>query len=147
MEGVAAMAGVTVQLDVAGGVADAVEQLPAPRRIVADASRLRQLLMILLDNAICYSRPGQVVKMAVQLDEAGCHYTVQDAGIGIAAHDLGRVFDRFYRSAGAREHRAEGVGLGLAIAQMIAKSHGTEVCLRSEAGRGTLARVTLETVA
>lgn len=147
MEGVAAMAGVTVQLDVAGGVADAVEQLPAPRRIVADASRLRQLLMILLDNAICYSRPGQVVKMAVQLDEAGCHYTVQDAGIGIAAHDLGRVFDRFYRSAGAREHRAEGVGLGLAIAQMIAKSHGTEVCLQSEAGRGTLARVTLGTVA
>ena len=147
MEGVAAMAGVTVQLDVAGGVADAVEQLPAPRRIVADASRLRQLLMILLDNAICYSRPGQVVKMAVQLDEAGCHYTVQDAGIGIAAHDLGRVFDRIYRSAGAREHRAEGVGLGLAIAQMIAKSHGTEVCLQSEAGRGTLARVTLGTVA
>lgn len=147
MEGVAAMAGVTVQLDVAGGVADAVEQLPAPRRIVADASRLRQLLMILLDNAICYSRPGQVVKMAVQLDEAGCHYTVQDAGIGIAAHDLGRVFDRFYRSAGAREHRAEGVGLGLAIAQMIAKSHGTQVCLQSEAGRGTLARVTLGTVA
>ena len=143
MEGVAAMAGVTVELD----VADEVEQLLAPRRIVADASRLRQLLMILLDNAICYSRPGQVVKMAVQLDDAGCHYTVQDAGIGIAAHDLGRVFDRFYRSAGAREHRADGVGLGLAIAQMIARSHGTEVCLRSEAGRGTLARVTLATVA
>ena len=147
MEGVAAMAGVTVQLDVAGGEADDQERLPAPRRIVADASRLRQLLMILLDNAICYSRPGQVVKMAVRLDEAGCHYTVQDAGIGIAAQDLGRVFDRFYRSAGAREHRADGVGLGLAIAQMIAKSHGTEVCLRSEAGRGTLALVTLETVA
>ena len=147
MEGVAAMAGVTVQLDVAGGEADDQERLPAPRRIVADASRLRQLLMILLDNAICYSRPGQVVKMAVRLDEAGCHYTVQDAGIGIASHDLGRVFDRFYRSAGAREHRADGVGLGLAIAQMIAKSHGTEVCLRSEAGRGTLALVTLETVA
>lgn len=143
MEGVAAMAGVTVQVD----VADDEEHLPAPRRIVADASRLRQLLMILLDNAICYSRPGQVVKMAVRLDDAGCHYTVQDAGIGIASHDLGRVFDRFYRSAGAREHRADGVGLGLAIAQMIAKSHGTEVRLQSEAGRGTLARVTLETVA
>ena len=143
MEGVAAMAGVTVQV----AVADDEEHLPAPRRIVADASRLRQLLMILLDNAICYSRPGQVVKMAVRLDEAGCHYTVQDAGIGIAAQDLGRVFDRFYRSAGAREHRADGVGLGLAIAQMIAKSHGTEVCLQSEPGRGTLALVTLETVA
>ena len=143
MEGVAAMAGVTVQVD----VADDEEHLPTPRRIVADASRLRQLLMILLDNAICYSRPGQVVKMAVRLDDAGCHYTVQDAGIGIASHDLGRVFDRFYRSAGAREHRADGVGLGLAIAQMIARSHGTEVCLRSESGRGTLARITLETVA
>ena len=143
MEGVAAMAGVTVQVD----VSDDEEHLPAPRRIVADASRLRQLLMILLDNAICYSRPGQVVKLAVWFDQAGCHYTVQDAGIGIAPQDLGRVFDRFYRSAGAREHRADGVGLGLSIAQMIAKSHGTEVCLRSEAGRGTLARVSLETVA
>ena len=51
---------------------------------------------------------------------------------------------RFYRSPEAREHRAEGVGLGLAIAQMIAHSHGTRISLQSRPGRGTVAMVTLE---
>ena len=143
MEGLATKAGVTVQVQVAEEAAGASA---VPRHVMADASRLRQMLMILLDNAIGYSRPGQVVQMSARFDAAGCHYTVQDAGIGIPAKDLSRVFDRFYRSAGAREHRADGVGLGLAIAQMIAKSHGTKVNVQSKPGLGTVASVTLETI-
>lgn len=141
MDGVATKSGVVLQLR-----ADETGKTQRPS-VLADASRLRQLLMILLDNAICYSRPGQVVTMSARLDERGCHYSVEDAGIGIATKDLSRVFDRFYRSADAREHRADGVGLGLAIAQMIARSHGTQVSLQSRAGQGTVASVTLETLA
>lgn len=143
MEGVATKAGVTVEVQLA---ASGVLATTGNQRIMADASRLRQMLMILLDNAICYSLPGQTVKLAVRLDEAGCHYSIHDTGIGISSQDIGRVFDRFYRSSGAREHRADGVGLGLAIAQMIAKSHGTLVKLESDPARGTQASVTLETV-
>ena len=142
MEGVATKAGVSLQVRVARSGGEAAQTC-----IMADARRLRQMLMILLDNAICYSSPGQVVTMTARLDEQGCHYLVEDGGIGIAAKDLDRVFDRFYRSADAREHRADGVGLGLAIAQMIARSHGTQVSLQSRAGSGTLASVTLETIA
>ena len=111
IDGVAAMANVTLQVEV--DVADDEEHLPAPRRIVADANRLRQLLMILLDNAICYSSSGQLVKMTLRLDAAGCHYSVEGAGIGTASQDLEHVFDifyRFYRFSRAREHRAGGAG-------------------------------------
>ena len=141
MEGLATKAGVTVQVEIAEHEAGAS---PAGPHVMADASRLRQMLMILLDNAIGYSRPGQIVKMSARVDAAGCHYAVQDEGIGIPVKDIDKVFGRFYRSPEAREHRAEGVGLGLAIAQMIAHSHGTRISLQSRPGRGTVAMVTLE---
>ena len=111
--------------------------------VMADPQRLRQLLLLLLDNAVRYSHAGGVVALAVQrgpqrADGAAlCEVRVVDQGIGIAADDLPHVFERSYRSAQARRHRAEGSGLGLAIGRALAMAHGGDISLESQPGRGT----------
>ena len=111
--------------------------------VMADPQRLRQLLMVLLDNAVRYSHPGGVVELAVQRaqgrpdGDAQCEVRVVDQGIGIAADDLPRVFDRNFRSPQARRHRADGSGLGLAIGRALARAHGGDIRVDSQPGHGT----------
>ncbi|EHR70861.1 histidine kinase,HAMP domain-containing protein,histidine kinase [Burkholderiales bacterium JOSHI_001] len=117
--------------------------------VLADAQRLRQLLLLLLDNAVRYSHPGGVVELAVQRSPrrkdgaALCEVQVMDQGIGIAADDLPRVFERSFRSTQARQHRADGSGLGLAIGRALARAHGGDITLESQPGRGTTVRLRL----
>lgn len=89
-----------------------------------DATLLRRLLGLLLDNAIHYSPTGSIV--LVQLTQEGHEVSliVEDHGIGIAEHEREAVFNRFHRSASARLHRADGSGLGLALARWIVQQHG-----------------------
>ncbi len=68
---------------------------------------------------------------------------VEDEGIGIAAHELPRVFERHFRGAAARTHSAEGSGLGLTLAEALARGHGGTLELASTPGRGTVARLRL----
>ncbi len=110
--------------------------------VMGDATRLRQLLMLLLDNAVRYSRAGGTVHVHVRRiqDDGDVAYTevvVVDQGIGIADDDLPRVFDRNFRGEGARRHRADGTGLGLSIGRALARAHGGEIAIESELGRGT----------
>lgn len=112
--------------------------------VLGDATRLRQVLMLLLDNAVRYSRPGGTVRVRSRRarDDAGAaHAEVQviDQGIGIAPQDLPRVFERNFRGAAARRHRADGTGLGLSIGRALARAHGGEIAIGSEAGCGTTA--------
>jgi two-component system, OmpR family, sensor kinase len=72
-----------------------------------------------------------------------CCIEVQDAGIGIAPHELPQVFDRHFRGQAARRCRPDGSGLGLPIAQALARAHGGRVELFSAPQQGTLARLTL----
>jgi len=125
--------------------------------VMADPQRLRQLLLLLLDNAVHYSHQGGVVELEVLRRTQGgegagegagdCEVRVVDQGIGIAAADLPHVFDRSFRSASAREHRANGSGLGLAIGRALARAHGGDIELESEAGRGTTVRLRLPLLA
>jgi two-component system, OmpR family, sensor kinase len=114
--------------------------------VLADEQRLRQLLMVLLDNAIAYTPAGGRVEVSVELpggDDAAVAVCVADTGIGIGVEELPQVFERHYRGAAARRQRAEGSGLGLPIARALAAAHGGTVTLDSEPGRGTRAMLRL----
>jgi heavy metal sensor kinase len=110
--------------------------------VCGDASRLRQVFLNLLDNAIKYTPRGAV---AVRCEQAGgkIHVTVRDEGIGIPPEHVPRVFDRFYRVDKARSRELGGTGLGLSIAKTIVTAHGGRIDLTSTPGRGTTCTVTL----
>jgi signal transduction histidine kinase len=113
-----------------------------------DPTLLRQLVLILLDNAIKFTDPGGVVRVGVRADASVATLTVTDTGIGIPAEQLPHVFDRFYRGDSSRTRDAsngggsEGVGLGLSIAQWIAQQHDGSIRIESESGQG--ARITVQ---
>jgi two-component system, OmpR family, sensor kinase len=130
---------------------------PAPGHsvVLGDAQRLRQLLLVLLDNAVRYSLPGGRVQVRVQsvrvqsVHGSGAEHwcvTVVDQGIGIPAHELPRVFERHFRGRQARLQRPDGSGLGLPIARALALAHGGQLELHSE-GTGTTARLLLPAAA
>jgi len=109
-----------------------------------DETLLRQLVMILLDNAIKFTRRGGQVRVAVRRAGDRCTLCVDDTGVGIASDQLPHVFERFYRGdpARTRDHEPDdaatsGAGLGLAIARWIADAHGASIRIRSTLGEGT----------
>jgi len=110
---------------------------PVPLPVDVDAERIRQVVLILLDNALKYSsRGGSIVLRATRSgDEAVV--TVSDTGIGIGPEDIDRVFDRFYRVDKARSRAIGGAGLGLSIAREIVDAHHGQLKLESDLGRGT----------
>jgi two-component system OmpR family sensor kinase len=122
----------------------------APRgelEVQADAERLRQAVMILLDNAIRYSRPGGDVRLVLERTADQVWIIVSDEGIGIDPQDLPLVFERFVRGQRARRHRADGTGIGLSIAQTIVHAHHGTIHIDSVPEQGTVARIALPFVA
>lgn len=102
---------------------------------------LKQVVLILLDNAFKYTAPPGKVEVSASLKEGVVTIAVADTGIGIAQRDLPRIFDRFYRAENAR-FRA-GAGLGLAIARRITELHQGTLEVESELGQGSRFTVTL----
>ncbi|HZU13273.1 MAG TPA: ATP-binding protein [Chloroflexota bacterium] len=126
----------------ARGIHSEVE-LNGPVRVMGDEGRLRQLLLILLDNALKYTDPGGRVEIALNKHDHHAHLSVTDTGIGIPRSDLTHVFDRFYRVDRAREHESGGTGLGLSIAQWICQAHSGSIEVESEVGRGSRFEISL----
>jgi signal transduction histidine kinase len=114
--------------------------------VVGDAALIRQLLMILLDNAVKFTDAGGMVRIRVSMHEGAPTFVVEDTGIGIKTDDLSRIFQRFFRGETARS-RTEGAGLGLSIASWIAREHGADIAVSSEPGQGTRVVVTFPHVA
>lgn len=114
-----------------------------PVQVYGDADRLKQLLLILLDNALKYTPPGGRVSVSLVTGTSYAVITITDTGIGIAAADLPYVFDRFYRADPARSRDPGGTGLGLPIAQWIVQQHGGSIELQSQVGQGTTATIHL----
>ena len=130
----------------------ALDQATVP----GDVTRLRQLFLNLVTNAIKYTPAGGEVELALRV---GTHdvggdgmvtFSVRDTGIGIAAADLPYIFDRFWRADRARSRRPGdgvgergGFGLGLAISQWIAQAHGGQIAVVSRLTRGSTFTVTL----
>ncbi len=112
--------------------------------VAGDPMRLRQVIALLLDNAIRYSPEGSRVEITSGVDGVRWQLTIRDWGIGIEADALPHVFERAFRGANARLHRPDGTGLGLAIASQLVNAHGGWVTLESEGGaKGTTARLSL----
>ncbi len=114
--------------------------------IQGDEQKIKQLILILVDNAIKYTLSGG--KVLVKLEKAGdsnAIFSVQDSGIGIAPEDQERIFERFYRVDKARSREMGGNGLGLSIAMEILKIHGGKISVKSELGVGTKFTVELKT--
>ena len=106
--------------------------------INADEQKIKQLAIILVDNAIKYTLEGGTV--LVEMDNSDgkrAVFSVMDSGIGIAAEDLDKVFERFYRVDKARSREMGGNGLGLAIASEIIKLHDGKISVASKLGEGT----------
>jgi signal transduction histidine kinase len=109
-----------------------------------DETLLRQLAMILLDNAIKFTAPEGSVRVGVRSTPAGAVLSVSDTGVGIEPAQLPHVFERFYRGDPARTPQrereagsSEGAGLGLSIARWIADEHGASITIESSPARGT----------
>ena len=118
--------------------------------VVGDEVLLRQLMMILLDNAVKFSRAGSQVRLHVGMANGSPTVVVEDDGIGITAEDLPHVFERFYRADRARGRTAgtdsdrvqAGAGLGLSIARWICDAHHATIAISSAPNDGTTVTVT-----
>ena len=116
--------------------------------IQADEQKIKQLMLILVDNAVKYTPDGGEVHVGFEKAPQGhVRFFVQDTGIGIAKEDQRRIFDRFYRVDKARSREMGGNGLGLSIAQEIVNLHQGNIEVTSTLGKGTRFTVELRTKA
>ncbi len=116
-----------------------------PCVVEGDRTRLRQLFLNLVTNAIKYTPRGGAVELSLIASETEVVFGVRDTGIGIAAMDLPFVFDRFFRADRVRSRQGGGggFGLGLSISQWIAQAHGGSLKVQSRLHRGSTFTVTL----
>ena len=108
------------------------EDLPS---IEADRTRLEQVLVNLIHNAVKFTPSGGSIGVSARKKNSSVEFAVKDTGIGISKDDLPRIFERFYKTDPARNKR--GTGLGLAIAKHIVEAHGGHIGVESEEGKGS----------
>ena len=137
------------------GSAASMRSLAAERGVALDVSaapelrvrgsreQLRQLVVILVDNALRYTATGGQVDVDVARRDGSAVMAVTDSGIGIPPEALDHVFERFYRADDARTRDSGGAGLGLAIAQKLVDEHGGRISAESTPGQGSTFTVTL----
>ena len=108
------------------------ETLP---EIAVDSSRLQQVLVNLIHNAIKFTPPGGRIEVSAHAEEKFVIFSVQDSGIGIPPDDLARIFERFYKADRART--SGGTGLGLSICRHLVEAHGGKIWAESRPGEGS----------
>lgn len=102
-----------------------------------DRGLIKELIRILVDNALKYTPEGGIVTLGCTLSKQNVILSIQDTGIGIASEHIPHLFERFYRIDEARNKSTGGTGLGLAIAEQIIKVHGAQISVTSELNHGT----------
>jgi two-component system phosphate regulon sensor histidine kinase PhoR len=108
------------------------ENLPP---VNADASRIEQVMINLLHNAIKFTPHGGTITVSAEARAGEVVFSIQDTGVGISAEDLPRIFERFYKAD--RSRSGGGTGLGLAIARHIVEAHGGRIWAESTEGNGS----------
>ena len=108
-----------------------------------DPAALESLFLAILDNALKNTPAGGVVQIRSVALQEKVLIEVEDTGVGIAANDVARIFDRFYRADQARSREVPGSGLGLSIARWIAEIHNGRIEVQSQLGAGSTFRVVL----
>lgn len=119
------------------------EHVPPPVPILADSNRMTQVFTNLLSNALRYTTPGGRVSVHLVVTGQEAVVIVRDSGIGIAAHDLPHIFERFYRADRSRARSTGGSGVGLSIVKEIVELHGGSIEVTSEVNHGSCFRVSL----
>ena len=109
----------------------------APVQILSNADRLGQVVMNLLTNAIHYNKPGGEIRVSIRAGHGLAVVTIADTGRGIAAEDLGHIFERFYRADKSRSRASGHYGLGLAICKAILDADGGSIEVSSQLGVGS----------
>jgi heavy metal sensor kinase len=109
--------------------------------VEGDRTRLQQVIVNLIDNAVKYTQAGGTVGVSVHSEGTRAVLEVSDDGPGIPSHALPHVFERFYRADKARSRANGGAGLGLSIVKAICAAHNAEVKVSSQEGRGTCFRI------
>ena len=109
--------------------------------------KIRNVLKILLNNGLKYTKEGGIVEVKLDKKEIGgkiySWVTVKDSGVGIHIDDIDKVFAKFFRSEDAKIIAPEGTGLGLYIAKKFVEAHGGKIWLESHLGAGTSAHFIL----
>jgi two-component system phosphate regulon sensor histidine kinase PhoR len=116
------------------------EKLPEPEM---DKDKIATVLVNLLGNAVKYTPAGGRVTFRVNVTDQAIEISVEDTGVGIAKDEVGKVFDKFFRSNDPRVQEQTGTGLGLALAQEVVRLHGGEIGVESEINKGSTFTVTL----
>lgn len=117
-----------------------------PVTVMGDPGQLRQLALILVDNAFKYTPAGGKIRLAVSRNGSLAAFSVTDTGIGIPPEARQHIFERFYRADQARDRDQHGSGLGLAIGKWIAEAHQGEISVMSQPGKGSTFTVLLPAI-
>lgn len=111
------------------------EKCSEPYIVNGDYARLRQMLIVIMDNAVKFTDEGGSVTVSEDVSDGKMYISVTDTGCGIPEEETESIFIRFHRSVTAQNRN--GTGLGLAIAKEIAERHGAEITVKSRPGEGT----------
>jgi signal transduction histidine kinase len=126
-------------------VAVDLDRAPVPQ-VWGDADQLAQLCDNLISNAVKFTPSGGRVEVRLSAGGGVLRLEVEDSGIGIPEREQSRLFERFYRTTAAAEREIPGAGLGLWIAEAVARLHGGVIDVHSRLGHGTTFTVTLPLV-
>jgi len=117
---------------------ESVRDLP---EIMADTTRLEQVLVNLIHNAVKFTSPGGEVTLSAAVEGTSVRFSIRDTGAGIPEEDLERIFERFYKADRARS--GGGTGLGLSISRHIVEAHGGRIWAASVEGKGSTFHFTI----
>ena len=122
-----------------------VEVKTSPVRVRGESQGLHQLITIVLDNAIKYSKPKSKIQLSLSKKNRQAIIVIKDEGLGIPASDLPHIFERFYRSknVSTNKKKTTGYGLGLPLAQEIVERHGGSIVVHSKEHKGTSVHIKL----
>jgi signal transduction histidine kinase len=120
-----------------------LEVIQAQGSVLADPIRLRQVLLIILDNALRHTSAGGAIRLEARSDSRRAQWQVRDTGSGIPARHLAHIFERFYRGEEDRSQANPGSGLGLAIAKGLVEAMHGQITLTSQPGHGTHVTINL----
>ncbi|WP_226571740.1 aerobic respiration two-component sensor histidine kinase ArcB [Mangrovibacter yixingensis] len=117
---------------------------PLPHKIIADGTRLRQILWNLISNAVKFTRKGEVRVQVSYQDDQIMRFEVQDSGIGIPQSEQDKIFAMYYQVKDDKGGKpATGTGIGLAVSRRLAKSMGGDITVSSNPGEGALFTLTV----
>lgn len=114
-----------------------LEQPKEPLGAHADATKLREVITNLIDNAIYYSQSGTSITVKVEKAHAWLQFSVTDTGIGVPKEEQVKLFGKFYRATNARKQRPDGTGVGLYLAKKVITAHGGTILFHSTEGKGS----------